>query len=124
MDKKEIIEGNKLIAEFMVWRKGDNYTSKFEFYDAWGESINQLTPVEMDFNSSWDWLMPVVEKIEDFHDNVEYQVVIYEDEVEIIQKCEPKWKEIVNISADGSGKLTNTWLAVVEFITWYNRQSK
>jgi hypothetical protein len=43
---KDVIESNKLIADFM------NYRWNF------GESFDELK-----YHSSWDWLMPVVEKI-------------------------------------------------------------
>ena len=79
------------------------------------------------YDSDWEYLMEVVEKIEDFHtingEELEFQVVIYEDEVNIIAKYPNKrWETIVSISADGSGKKENTYKAVVQFIEWYNNQ--
>ena len=66
MTDKEIIEGNKLIAEFM----GLNYEDVVK--DIW-YNYQQLGYRNSDFmnfpenykfyHSSWDWLMPVVEKI-------------------------------------------------------------
>lgn len=77
---------------------------------------------------TWEWLMSVVEFIEDFHsiggEELEFQVVIYEDEVKIIAKHTNKpWETIVEISADGSGKKENTYKAVVQFIEWYNENN-
>ena len=46
-----IRENNKLIAEFMIVDQID--------VDTWLDKNEELN-----YNSSWDWLMPVVEKIE------------------------------------------------------------
>jgi hypothetical protein len=71
--EKEILEGNKLIAEFMGWKKvcaerGEGVThlcttitDYFGKHEYW---INDpyIEP-HLFFNSNWNWLMPVVEKI-------------------------------------------------------------
>ena len=54
---------NKLIAEFMGYEVNHNkcYSPKY----------NDGTIAPMQFHKSWDWLMPVVKKIEDYlSDNV------------------------------------------------------
>lgn len=66
----EIIEGNKAIAEFMgcygstFWAGGEE-VYRYGFKDThiterWDESKFET---ETPYHSSWDWLMPVVEKI-------------------------------------------------------------
>ena len=65
---EEIIEGNKLIAEFMgaVKSKIDNDTRLIRF----NNSINGVFafyPRELKYHSSWDWLMTVVERISEHH---------------------------------------------------------
>lgn len=50
-------ESNKLIAEFMGINVGE-YTSYPE------EGLTQYAVVDLQYHESWDWLMPVVEKIE------------------------------------------------------------
>ena len=52
----ETTESNKLIAEFM----GMKYSDKRSFNNGeWTHSIRSLSK----FQSSWDWLMPVVREI-------------------------------------------------------------
>lgn len=52
----ETTENNKLIAEFM----GMKYSDKRSFNNGeWTHSIRSLSK----FQSSWDWLMPVVREI-------------------------------------------------------------
>ena len=100
---------NKLIAEFMglVVSDRDNYTSE----------LHTNVDVDLKYNTSWDWLMPVVEKIEYIesitHGN-QFQVMICEEEVGIYDKHTQT--QIVCIPTDGESKLTNTYKAVVEFI--------
>ena len=120
--EKQIIDGNRLIAEFMGVAPHDGWYDGWELQKAglpfsMGAMGNGTDSLK--FHLSWDWLMFAVEKIEDLEP--EFQVVIYEDEVEIWRKENSKWEQISNVSADGSGKLRNTWLAVIEFIKWYNK---
>lgn len=58
---------NELIAEFLglersdgVWDKGQHaYTMKFpDVFNKW------VIPSDMKFETSWDWIMPVVEKMD------------------------------------------------------------
>ena len=87
---------NKLIAEFMGYSSvGDVYVSrKDEFH------ID-----EMQYDISWDWLMPVVQKIEDYlSDNV--GKVGYFDDGLISNDIEVRYQ------------------AVVEFIKQYNDEQQ
>lgn len=55
MKEQEIIENNKLIAEFMDMEWRDEPFNNFFF--------KGLNVGDLKFNESWDWLMPVIEKI-------------------------------------------------------------
>ena len=55
------IENNKLIVEFLGWSKAQELEGG---YEAQFEPCDQRLPSEMDFHKSWDWLMPVLEKLE------------------------------------------------------------
>ena len=96
-------ESNKLIAEFMDYpdlgNKGD-----FSY---------------LKYHSSWDWLMPVVEKIEG---EPHLCKVIIETNY-----CRVERNSGEHILTMGSQNLTKkeaTYKAVVEFIKWYNKQKK
>lgn len=61
MEEQEIIEGNKLIAVFDGWEKTNHVDEEFgRLYLKDGESKYQDS---FRYELSWDWLMPVVEKI-------------------------------------------------------------
>ena len=87
------MKDNKLIAEFMglVVSDRDNYTSE----------LHTNVDVDLKYHTSWDWLMPVVNKIEDYlADNV--------GKVGYFDEC-------LN-----SNDLEVRYQAVVEFIKQYN----
>ena len=66
MSEKEIIENNKLIAEFMGAKMVvENYNgiNIIEFPDKSTKDLRELK-----YHLSWDWLMQVVEKIENLQE--------------------------------------------------------
>ena len=72
------------------------------------------------YHTSWDLLMPVVDKIESFEDEnrcAQYNVNMLQCWVEIIHN--ETSEEIVE--AEGINKLQATYQAVVEFIKFYNQ---
>ncbi len=52
---------NKLIAEFMGW----NTTDCDEVFTEPSGMMDTYTTAEMQWKTDWDWLMPVVKKIEE-----------------------------------------------------------
>ena len=58
-------KNNVLIAEFMGMKLGQDHTNDNMYYDD-AENLHPPTPIdELKFHTSWDWLMPVVEKCYD-----------------------------------------------------------
>lgn len=115
MDTQEIIEGEILISEFDGWIK---HNGRY-----WHKERNITTyydPVDFQYHSDWSRLMPVVEKIEAIHQvfsNGYINVRISQGYIQI----EGAGKKIFkNTSIEGS-KIKALWLAVIEFIQWYNQ---
>jgi hypothetical protein len=138
MTQEEIIKRNKVIAEFMGAYKEKDYIDQYtldKMYTFHPSNYSNLCstrmtalPEDMLFNSSWDWLMPVVEKIES---------------LEMIGYCNtrPFWVEIygnmAHISIDNdksfygrpiefkfknyrcSSKIEAVFIAVSDFCEWY-----
>ncbi len=77
--------------------------------------LESLYDEEIHYNTSWDWLMPVVEKIESLGYGVTIGMGIYC----VIQD---DWKEsgIEIHKLTDNNKLLCTYEAVVEFIKWYH----
>jgi hypothetical protein len=107
-------EGNKLIAEFM---------DEYDLYH-WGrDPFNELLTAT--YHSSWNKLIPVVEKIEN----------LIEKEFDFITvKIERNYSNIsvANIGEHlygldkhitGKSKIESVYRSVVEFIKWYNNNA-
>ena len=55
----EVIKGNKLIAEFMGWEKSPYPNTPHKMY----KGDNGVHIDNLEYHSSWDWLMPVCIKL-------------------------------------------------------------
>ena len=124
-------ENNKLIAEFLDW-EFDDLSETFETPflklvepQAFGDEqfSSKLQDFELEFHSDWNWLMSVVEKIENLQDENNcaiYNVQIEQCFVEII--INHTSETIVEV--DSNSKIEAVYKACVEFIKWYNEQNK
>lgn len=98
---------NELIANFMGYVHSDDpHTDAYEMS-------------RLEYDQSWDWLMPVIQKIDDLHDsNIDY------DPEKIAKGDWPKDDEYIDVIAlPMNTSIFETYNAVVEFIKWYNRQT-
>jgi hypothetical protein len=113
------LENNKLIAEFMgclTHAETKAHLTNYGFYHT----------EDLQYHSDWNWLMEVVEKIENLTDKdnfVLYDFNIYSDAV-IITDQQENTLVIVNKS-DGNftTKKEAVYNACVEFIKYYNLQN-
>lgn len=120
-----ILENNKLIAEFMGCVLKSYPTamkSPFHGRDVWWSDTSSNGKTrgfhcikgEEHYHDSWDWLMPVVEKIESLNPSGDRWIVqiegiscrIYSIDISIeFEKCT-------------SLKLNSTYRVIVEFLEW------
>lgn len=118
--EEKYLKGNKLIAEFRFPNAIEEYNSGS--IDVEGGILHVGTLIFgqfelMRYHSSWDWLMPVVQKIEDLGYWVEIRDVfctISNNRVGIKYLKD-------DISTHKKSKIEATWFTVVEFIKWYNK---
>lgn len=95
-----IIENNKLIAEFMGYI--DNGCSEKGFL-IHPDTNHDIEIEALNYHSDWNELMPVIEKILDVSLNLDSMEMYYD-----ITDCIPS--------------ITQTYIAVKDFIVWYNQQ--
>lgn len=104
MTQEEIIEGNKIIAEYKTQQRFMNHSIYIDselFFD------NQLK-----YHKSWNWLKPII-------DNIVQQIG-----VKTIDDCDDEeWFITINITRMSiSVSIEYAWKRVIEFIKWYNKQ--
>ena len=118
-------ENNKLIAEFMgyklmpcnrgkAWDIGKSIPSKDHLFPIQGVLH---TGNELKFHSSWDWIMPVVEKINTIED-YKYSVSINYHYTTITDN---QLTEIIVDEDTDTDTRSGCYKAVIEFINQYNK---
>lgn len=120
MKTEEILNGNKLIAEFMgvVNDFSDIYhLPQFGRYELkYGQiDFDECFKLnELKYNSSWDWLMPVVEKIE--KTKMADIIIHAKNMVEISYNKETK-------TFFSGSLIDNVFDSCVSFVEWYNQNN-
>lgn len=112
MKQEEITQGNKLIALFMGFtERTDLTTNGMPLYQRSPEKGQTMTAcysaqeheefVQLQYHSSWDWIMPVIHKISDLK------------EVDIERKR-------IMQNTLSTAHLDTVYSFVIGFIKWYN----
>ena len=125
MTQDEINNGNKIIAEFMGYKLNGNIVKSAPLdpdgFDSWDQLVGYNIS-QAKYDTSWDWLMPVIDKIE-LLDNRMYLFGVARFGV----KIEEVWvkgltKGIYHKCWEDQGvdsKILSSWVGVIEFIKWY-----
>jgi hypothetical protein len=105
MKNKKILEGNKLIAKFMISKNGKVLKTPGMIYqqdeldDIYVKDVlDEEDYASFKYHKSWNWLIPVLKKIDTL--TVEFQIDINSKNIESIYE------------------------KVVKFIKYYNKQKK
>ena len=109
---------NKLIAEFM----GLEYAPKDKRWDDWfdknGTRVTFGNRIPLLYHTSWDWLMPVIEKIETLGYTFEKNY----------QRIDKDWQSLIVKGNDilyqefNDDSLKSSYYVLVEFIKQYNNE--
>lgn len=118
--KKSILEGNISIADFEQRKFYGKHT-----IDKYGGETHNALP-EMKYHESWDWLMPVVERIErDISKKPFYGFTVEIRDHYCCIVCHEKGRQDGVVCSTPyltkpESKILAVWNMVVEFIKWYN----
>ena len=141
-------ENNKIIAEFMRLNKTKmffnlktgNYVKKetddcdIKVVDVYLKNNKPIT--NFYYHSDWNWLMEVVEKIENLPSRTLQGINYLGNEVKIYKAintnthyCEinlvkESGYRVVSIQFNKESKIKSVYDACLEFIKWYNEQNK
>lgn len=127
MTAEEIKQGNELIAKFMgIEEVIKEDVTTYRLTNSPYCILKQCSHFpSIPFNVSWDWIMPVVEKINTLNLNKDgseqFEVTISHNACEIVRlwcgNIQGRW---------GTGTynklstIESVWKACIEFIKWYN----
>lgn len=109
MSTEEIIEGNNILAVFMGGRYANECTIQLKSNEIWLPywGINRFDTIRLgaghilEYHKSWDWLVPVIQKLSPMSWNVR--------------------KPAELVSAIFSGNVEIAWIICVENIKHHNR---
>lgn len=142
---KKIIENNILIAEFLggeivLWEAKDRLGDDIEndtYYVYFPGLFGGISVEDLNYHEDWNWLMQVVEKIENLkpisflsgRNWIGFDVKIYKTFNTQTHYCTIKYlKEGGDMTiANGFSKITKieaVYNACTEFIKWVNNESK
>jgi hypothetical protein len=117
MTKEERLAGNRLIAEFMSRSFSMSHISDYK-----GCSDDCLPP--MKYHKDWNWIIPVYKKI------VVVAAPIKEKEAEIFKGSGVTWTSECGeltwavYSSCRDFDIEKVFLAIVNWIKWYNKQTQ
>ena len=107
-----ILEYNLLMFKFMGGETYNNIISKDpEGVPECVEGLNVYHPLHIPYHQSWDWIMPVVEKLEEFY---------YPDNPFIVKGKIVKWGDQTFI---GKTKLDSIYKSVVYVLEMFLKQT-
>ena len=107
------IENNKLIAEFMGVEK-ENGLYLFT------TSMDDYKTDTLYFDTSWDWLMPVVEKIKRELYEVRIECLLDMTTVRVFHNYDDENEISAGYNSEVNNDIKAYYQAVVEFIKWNN----
>jgi hypothetical protein len=123
MDKNKILEGNKLIAQFLGY-KYFPYPDKNPGWrkERWHPNISDTylgrSHKDLDFNTNWNSLMDVVQKIKyDKSSQIRLPLNGIDDYIAPYINA----TRSINRALIEAKSIDNLWYAVVEFIKWYEK---
>lgn len=123
---KEITESNRMIAEFMGMRctnHNNGYVFRNDSEDRLEVAPYTVFGKDLEFHTSWSWLMPVVGRIEsEFKHDVRIYGHYNWKQPNRCSIVDWKDKEVSAFSSDS--KIESVYQAVVQFIQWYNSNKK
>jgi hypothetical protein len=111
-------ENNKLIAQFMGARIGGTGVVHFPDGNKYHIDYKKLPTKGVYYHSDWNWLMPVVQKIENLGYNVNISGITCSVSRLLEKETIVQW-----VCGNRNDKIGLVYKTVVEFINWYNENN-
>lgn len=119
------LDKNKLFAKFMEWQ----YLPNCDTYINRSPTITEVSASKLKFHTSWEWLMPVVEKIEQYGFvsdlSIDYNGNGGEEDKQHTCTIHPAQSNtFAYITGEGSTKIESVYDLCFNYITWFNQKYK
>lgn len=131
MTREEILENNRLLAEFDGYKVYEKRYPKSHGISGGGTPARDCILEKTKYHYSWDFLISIVEKIESiWHEDHGYFGVHISSNTCTIQGTRFRSDKIdlsnpvFFIDYCGESKLHATYIACLQFVKWYNQNIK
>jgi hypothetical protein len=115
---ENVIENNTIIAEFMGAKIIKKDQQAYDMDGKYPDGTDRKLPENMEYHTSWDWLMTVVEKIKNTGEGHWFEILVgYIN----ICKIGNIGMEEQFIETEEDEILETVYNACVEFIEWHNK---
>ena len=127
MNQTEINTGNDEIAKYLGWFTDEDQKGSWFVIDGCGTYVaysihNNYPNTDLPFFRDWNWLMKVVDKIEDETKESVAILPVYFDDLNKF-----RFDTIVNFATDNQfigstyeSRRDSVWKAVIEYVKWFN----
>lgn len=125
----DIIQGNRAIAEFMGAYRPKETKNTYESTFLYKDGKRWIQPESLLYHSSWDWLMPVVEKISritiEWENSDDRTDTYYPRTFGMLNESSRRPMVRINSSPcfESDTLIHATWLAVTDFIKYYTEKN-
>lgn len=110
MNQDEILENNKLIADFMDVKIGvEQYSWRIGCQEP-------LQEKHLNYHASWGWIMPVIERIE----TMDYGFKMCRKVIEVYIDS----TKAVLFKVKKENRMASAYTAIIQFVKWYNELNK
>ena len=113
------IENNKLIADFMGWNIQSPTTIPTDLHLS-NLDLDNGDIMELKYHTSWDWLMPVVEKIKRELYEVRIECLLDMTTVRVFHNYDDENEISAGYNSEVNNDIKAYYQALVEFIKWNN----
>lgn len=120
-EEEKVAEQNEVIALFDGWICVNGGWRKYN-----GKQLESFHKKPLNYHLSWDWLMPIVEKIESLFDgNIAVEISGECCQIEIGTQYAMAFDIHLpeTFFERTESKINSVYLSVLRFIQWYNQQS-
>lgn len=127
MDLQQIYENNRLIAEFMGWESNRYSNLPNKLHKGNSDDERSVYVGSLEYHTSWDWIMHVVEKIDNINcnDYTGFTFQINKTSVSVFCHVKSRMDGVIFQTPwrKECSKIEAVYEGVLEFVKFYNTKT-